>query len=404
MKWSSTGLVAIVTLTLMGSAQASWLSFKGSCKSGHCGECSTGCEPIVIRPTCRKVFNYQRQCSLQSCGECCDRTCAAPGGCGPCSSCADAACCAPIGSEPACQAPCGTTPAEGTCCAPPSCSVDGCSSGCATGCTCGEGCHDAEACRVIAELIHQSRTGCYATIRRRAIHRLGDHFDACCHPEIMSAFVYALNDSDERVRAKAADEIGDQVRRNRCICGPSVIAALQCALADCDRIVRREAEQSLRACGYEVVDNACGTSCGTYCPASSGYSGSYTMPSAPSDATPAAPAPAPAPEPAPAPVNDAPPEVSDVGLKLKSVSWRNTASVMTDDQVPLIPAPQDEPVNSLKPADSVWSEAVPPPAPATEPEDVPVDGSDAQPLPTAPPARVIQTSALQPVETPVGVR
>lgn len=222
----------------------------------------------------------------------------------------------------------------------------------------------------------------------------------------MTAFVYALNDSDERVRAKAADEIGDQVRRNRCICGPGVIAALQCSLADCDRIVRREAEQSLRACGYEIVDNVCATSCGNYCPAGSGYTGSYSMPAAPADATPAAPAPAPAPEPAPAPVpgSDAPPEVSDAGLKLKSVSWRNTASVMTDDQVPLIPAPQELPVNSLKPADSVWSEAVPPPVPATEPEDGPVRSSIANPLPSRPPVRVLQTSALQPVETPVGVK
>jgi len=221
----------------------------------------------------------------------------------------------------------------------------------------------------------------------------------------MTAFVYALNDTDERVRAKAADEIGDQVRRNRCICGPGVIAALQCALADCDRIVRREAEQSLRACGYEVVDSACGTSCGSYCPAGSGYSGSYTMPAAPSDATPAAPAPEPAPEPAPAPVpgNDAPPEVSDAGLKLKSVSWRNTTSVMTDDQVPLIPAPREIPASSLKPAGSVWSEAVPPPAPATEPEDAPVGDLDMKRL-AGPPVRVLQTSALQPVETPVGVK
>ena len=36
---------------------------------------------------------------------------------------------------------------------------------------------------------------------------LGD-FDCRCHPEIMTVLVYSLNDSDERVRAQAADEIG----------------------------------------------------------------------------------------------------------------------------------------------------------------------------------------------------
>ncbi len=89
----------------------------------------------------------------------------------------------------------------------------------------------------------------------------------------MSAFIYALNDADERVRRKAADEIGDQVRHNGC-CSPCVVAALTNALADCDRGVRREAEQALCLCGYDVVDgccdqcdvacnDACGNACGT---------------------------------------------------------------------------------------------------------------------------------------------
>lgn len=100
-------------------------------------------------------------------------------------------------------------------------------------------------------------TGCYASIRRKAVHRLGDHFDCVCHPEIMTAFIHALNDSDESVREKAADEIGDQIRRNRVCIGPPVVKALQCALADCDRAVRREAESALRLAGYRVVDGAC---------------------------------------------------------------------------------------------------------------------------------------------------
>ena len=73
----------------------------------------------------------------------------------------------------------------------------------------------------------------------------------------MNAFIYALNDSDERVRAKAADEIGDQIRRNRCCCGSPTISALTCALADCDRSVRRQAEEALLWCGYEIVDRSC---------------------------------------------------------------------------------------------------------------------------------------------------
>lgn len=100
-------------------------------------------------------------------------------------------------------------------------------------------------------------TGCYASIRRKAIHRLGDHFDCVHHPEIMTAFVHALNDSDESVREKAADEIGDQIRRNRVCIGQPVIRGLQSALADCDRAVRRQAEEALRLAGYRIVDGAC---------------------------------------------------------------------------------------------------------------------------------------------------
>jgi hypothetical protein len=100
-------------------------------------------------------------------------------------------------------------------------------------------------------------TACYAKDRRRAIHKLGDRYDCCCNPEIMNAFVYALNDADEDVRAKAADEIGDQLRKNPCCCSPCIVSALTCALADCDWKVRRQAEEGLEACGYEVVDGCC---------------------------------------------------------------------------------------------------------------------------------------------------
>lgn len=138
-------------------------------------------------------------------------------------------------------------------------------------------------------------TACHASDRRRALDKLGRKYDCCCHPEIMNAFVYGLNDTDERVRREAADEIGDQVRHNNCCCSPCVVSALTCALADCDRSVRREAEQALRNCGYEIVDGCCDNGCcSTGC-------GSDACGSATPVAAPAQPTPAPEAAPAPAP-------------------------------------------------------------------------------------------------------
>jgi len=150
-------------------------------------------------------------------------------------------------------------------------------------------------------------TACYASERRRALDKLGRKYDCCCHPEIMNAFVYGLNDSDERVRKEAADEIGDQVRSNRCCCSPCVVSALTCALADCDRGVRRQAEEALKACGYEIVDGCCNSCCDTGCCSTgccttgcaSDACGTATPVAAPAEA--AQPAPAAAPEAAPAP-------------------------------------------------------------------------------------------------------
>ena len=117
-------------------------------------------------------------------------------------------------------------------------------------------CCDADPC-VIAELIYESQTACYATKRRAALRKLGAKFNCTCNPEIMVAFVYALNDSDERVRAKAADEIGDQFRKNPCCCSPEITEALTCALGDCDRRVRTQAKQALKICGYDVQKGCC---------------------------------------------------------------------------------------------------------------------------------------------------
>ncbi len=114
-------------------------------------------------------------------------------------------------------------------------------------------------------MIYTSQTACYAKDRKDAIDELGDDYDCQCNPEIMAAFIYALNDADERVRAEAADEIGDQLRKNPCCCNANLTAALTCALGDCDKKVRRQATEALEACGYDVVDGCCDTCCDTGC-------------------------------------------------------------------------------------------------------------------------------------------
>jgi hypothetical protein len=151
-------------------------------------------------------------------------------------------------------------------------------------------------------------TACYAKQRRAAIHKLGNRYNCCCNPEIMNAFVYALNDSDERVRVEAADEIGDQIRKNHCCCSPCVVSALTCALADCDRGVRRQAEEALELCGYEVVDGCC-TGCGDGCATGCCTAGCTAQPVATPTAAPAAqPQAAPAAEVVPAPAPPADPQ------------------------------------------------------------------------------------------------
>ncbi len=110
----------------------------------------------------------------------------------------------------------------------------------------------------IARLIFQSQTGCYARDRRAAVHALGDDYDCSQNPEILVAFVYALNDADESVRAKAADEIGDQIHAHPACRAPEIVAALKVALSDCDPAVRREVKQALTACGVDVVKGSDG--------------------------------------------------------------------------------------------------------------------------------------------------
>lgn len=148
-------------------------------------------------------------------------------------------------------------------------------------------------------------TACYAKDRKKAIKKLGCKYECACNPEIMCAFVYALNDADEKVRAQAADEIGDQVRKGKkgcgscCACTPEVIAALTCALGDCDKKVRKQAEEALELCGYDVVKGNCNVCTTTGCNSTACGAQAAPVPAATS------PAPMPPAEAVPAPV---PPE------------------------------------------------------------------------------------------------
>jgi hypothetical protein len=222
-----------------------------------------GCAPACAAPA-------------SNCGPACAPACAAPASnCGP--ACAPA-CAAPASSctsATSCAPACGTKScglfgggflkglfAKHNCasaCAPsdPSCGAPAAS--CCTAVN--TRCCNANPCD-IAKLIYTSQTACYATQRRAALRKLGNRYDCICNPEIMSAFIYGLNDADERVRSTAADKIGDQIRQNCCCC-PEVVAALTCALGDCDRSVRRQSEQALRSCGYDIVDGNCNTCCST---------------------------------------------------------------------------------------------------------------------------------------------
>ena len=314
MKWIRLFSAAIVLCSMTATVQASVFTFGGGKSSGCGDDCQPFCcKPTVVRPCWTNVYTHQRKCSSVK-PSCCNTCCAPTTCCAPAACCAPSICCAPT--------ECGSD--QGSCCP-----ADGCGeSACCVPSACGEeGCRASkDDCCTIATLIYQSMTACYAKDRKEAIHRLGDHFDCCCHPEIMNAFIYALNDSDERVRAKAADEIGDQIRRNRCCCGSPTISALTCALADCDRSVRRQAEEALLWSGYEVVDRCCTKQpCQTCTPRGNVWAGrndgdTGTTPEpaelpAPSPAPPAAPPapPTPVPQTAPlAPVEVLPDSVTSV--------------------------------------------------------------------------------------------
>ena len=309
----------ILTVGMSATVQAGLFSFGGKCGAEKSCGCAPTCQPrcckpTIMRPCEGKTFTFQRVISKLT-PPCCKPSCCAPKKvtcCAPAAkACAPA--CAPKGADCAapaaakCGSECGS---KSDCCSKAGCGSKPC---------CGDDRCGDDAC-AIAELIYESQTACYAKHRAKAIDRLGDRYNCRCNPEIMCAFVYALNDCDERVRHEAADEIGDQVRRNGCCCmTDKVVEALTHALADCDRGVRHEAEEALEACGYEVVDcskPACGAGCGPKCGAGCKPAGPPSDPAchAPESA-PAAPAPMPeGGDAAPAP---APPEEKSAAKPLK---------------------------------------------------------------------------------------
>ena len=344
-------IAALVAVLGMGSFAQAGLFGHSECGASKCCDCAptfqpSCCKPTIVRPCHRNVYNYQRSCAkatgcgsgcgpANSCcptgaGNGCGTGCAdgAGNGCG--TGCVDGAGNGCVNGATSCAAPCanGNGCANGaTSCAAPCATGNGCANGatscaapCGNGCAngagngccntdpgcaapCGDGCGDSccattcqDACE-IANLIYTSQTACYARQRRSALVKLGRKYDCVCNPEIMSAFIYGLNDADERVRETAADKIGDELRKNPCCCSQCTVSALTVALADCDRGVRRQAEQALRQCGYDVVDPTC---CEVAC-CDTGCVGNGCAPAA------VAPAYSPAAAPAAAPVAPAPP-------------------------------------------------------------------------------------------------
>jgi hypothetical protein len=266
MRTLKTCAAVVAVLVMSNFAHAARTSAR-LCGASKCCECAPTsiapcCRPTIPRPCCTNVYTYQRQCSYLK-PPCCDTGCCPRRSCRPRRN---TACC----NNGVCTSDCNEGCNNGCCnrrgrracgdvCGAPNCCQTPCEAPCQSNVCCNSG----NAC-AIAQLIYQSQTGCYARTRRAALRRLAK-YDCSCNPEIMSAFVYALNDAVETVRSTAADAIGDQVRRNPCCCSPCIVNSLTNALGDCNRRVRRNAEKALCACGYEVVTPVCEPECDQQC-------------------------------------------------------------------------------------------------------------------------------------------
>ncbi len=321
MKWTKLYGTVVAMLGMVATANAGAIVLTGySCGGAEksCGCAPTcqpqSCRPVICKPSCPNVYNYQRSCAKPMC-------CPAPSSCAPkcgpaaanCAAPAAAACAAPAPvtcaapAPAACAAPapvtcaapaparCAPAPAPATCAAPAPAPAKSCDTPCAAK-SCDTKCCNADPCEV-AHWIYESQTGCHAKERRKAIRKLGK-FDCVCNPEIICAFIYGLNDCDERVRKESAKQIRKQTKRNPCCCNCKVVAALTCALGDCDKGVVKAATKALRQCGYDVQDCCQTASCGSTCGAQASCAApvhSEHAPAAPADGGEVAPAPAPAP-------------------------------------------------------------------------------------------------------------
>lgn len=329
MKWTNLYGAVVAMLGMVASANAGpiMLASHSCCGAEKSCGCAPSCQPqccrpVICKPTCPNIYNYQRTCAKPMCcnaAPSCAPKCAAPAAAPAPVSCAapaPAACAAPAPVTCAAPAPARCAPAPVTCAAPaPACAAPApvsCAApapapakccdvpSAAKCCDNGKCCNNNNKCCAdpceVAHWIYESQTACYAKSRRKAIRKLGK-FDCCCNPEIMCAFIYGLNDTDERVRRESANQIRKQVRRNECCCNCKVVAALTCALADCDKRVVRAATKALKTCGYDVQD-CCqngGNTCGTQQASCSAPSTMESAPAAPAEGGEAAPAPAPAP-------------------------------------------------------------------------------------------------------------
>ncbi len=259
---------AAVMFGLATSAQAGLLGGLGCGKGGCCEEdcCPEACKPTICKPACEQAYTYQRRVSgLQRpcCGdECCESECCTAG-CGSGAGCTGGSCLSPKKGCNLFKSLFGKKKGCGH--GPGLCPTDCCDEGCTEG---GCGLFGNKKGKVgtpceIATLIYDAQTACHGKDRARAVDDLGG-YNLRCHPEILCALVYSLNDADERVRKEAADAIGDAIGDGRLCCTQEVVSALTCALGDCDRGVRHQAEEALEACGYDVVDcdgGCCETGC-----------------------------------------------------------------------------------------------------------------------------------------------
>ena len=351
MKWTLRISTAAALFGMATAAQAQM--FGGICSTGGCASecCEQPCRPVVCRPHCGQTYTYQRRLSDLK-PPCCDSDCCEDG-------------CSPTACAPGCTDNCRLIPKKhcnlfdklfsknsfSKNCFSKSCGSNCCEDGCDGGCTgkmgkCGSPCE-------VAQLIYEAQTACHGKDRAKAVDKLGD-YDTRCHPEVLVALLYSLNDCDERVRAEAADEIGDMIKDGRLCCSPEVVAALSNALGDCDKKVRGQAEEALEACGYDVVD--CDSDCTTCSATNCNVTGGNVVAPAysPAPATNYAPAPVPAKSvempataPAPAPVKKPMGDVAPMPPAKKAVKKpaveKKMAPVQAPTQTVPAPAPADDP-------------------------------------------------------------